>query len=180
MSDTMTPDTELVFTDAAARKVGELIREEGNPNLMLRVFVSGGGEWRTSDSAMAGWELRRLRSDEPEEGKMPGRVDMLQRKLTERTFAIVDEVNRVAQETGRTAPQVSLNWLLQKPGVTSPIIGARTLRQLEDNLGCLDFTLSREQMRRLDEVSRVDLGFPMEFITGDMVKEIITGGAKIG
>jgi len=43
MTDTMTPDTELVFTDAAARKVGELIREEGNPNLMLRVFVSGGG-----------------------------------------------------------------------------------------------------------------------------------------
>ena len=43
MTDTMTADTELVFTDAAARKVGELIREEGNPNLMLRVFVSGGG-----------------------------------------------------------------------------------------------------------------------------------------
>ena len=43
MTDPMTPDTELVFTDAAARKVGELIRDEGNPNLMLRVFVSGGG-----------------------------------------------------------------------------------------------------------------------------------------
>jgi iron-sulfur cluster insertion protein len=43
MTDTTTSDTELVFTDAAARKVGELIREEGNPNLMLRVFVSGGG-----------------------------------------------------------------------------------------------------------------------------------------
>ncbi len=43
MTDTMTNDSELVFTDAAARKVGELIREEGNPNLMLRVFVSGGG-----------------------------------------------------------------------------------------------------------------------------------------
>ena len=43
MTDTMTTDSELVFTDAAARKVGELIREEGNPNLMLRVFVSGGG-----------------------------------------------------------------------------------------------------------------------------------------
>ena len=43
MTDTTTIDAELVFTDAAARKVGELIREEGNPNLMLRVFVSGGG-----------------------------------------------------------------------------------------------------------------------------------------
>ena len=43
MTDTATLDAELVFTDAAARKVGELIRDEGNPNLMLRVFVSGGG-----------------------------------------------------------------------------------------------------------------------------------------
>ena len=43
MTETMTSEDELVFTDAAARKVGELIREEGNPNLMLRVFVSGGG-----------------------------------------------------------------------------------------------------------------------------------------
>ena len=43
MTDITTSETELVFTDAAARKVGELIREEGNPNLMLRVFVSGGG-----------------------------------------------------------------------------------------------------------------------------------------
>ena len=43
MTDTITSADELIFTDAAARKVGELIREEGNPNLMLRVFVSGGG-----------------------------------------------------------------------------------------------------------------------------------------
>ena len=43
MNDTATLDAELIFTDAAARKVSELIREEGNPNLMLRVFVSGGG-----------------------------------------------------------------------------------------------------------------------------------------
>jgi len=43
MTETLLSESELVFTDAAARKVGELIREEGNPNLMLRVFVSGGG-----------------------------------------------------------------------------------------------------------------------------------------
>jgi aryl-alcohol dehydrogenase-like predicted oxidoreductase len=76
----------------------------------------------------------------------------------ERTWDILDEVFAIAQETGKTPAQVALNWLLQKPGVTAPIIGARTVAQLEDNLGAIAWTLATSQMERLDQVS--DLPYP--------------------
>ncbi|KAF9572239.1 hypothetical protein EC968_010105 [Mortierella alpina] len=71
----------------------------------------------------------------------------------DKNWQILDEVKAIAQECNRTPAQVSVNWMLQKPGITSPLVGARTLEQLEDNLGALDFTLSEGQMTRLDSVS---------------------------
>lgn len=70
-----------------------------------------------------------------------------------KNWRILDEVKAIAQECGKTPAQVALNWTLQKPGITSPLLGVRTLEQLEDNLGALEFTLSGEQMARLDLVS---------------------------
>ena len=60
-----------------------------------------------------------------------------------------------------------------------PMLGARTLAQLEDNLGALEFTLTPEQRTRLDEVSRLELGFPHDFLRSDFVRSMITGGAKV-
>lgn len=99
--------------------------------------------------------------------------------LTERKLEIADTIKQVAEEAGRSSSQVALNWLLTQAGVPSLIIGARKLSNLEDNLGCLDFTLTDEQLARLDEVSKIELGFPHEFIGNPVVREIVTGGAKI-
>jgi aryl-alcohol dehydrogenase-like predicted oxidoreductase len=55
----------------------------------------------------------------------------------EHTWAVLDALLGVAQESGKTPAQVALQWLLQRPGVTSPIIGARNLKQLEDDLGAI-------------------------------------------
>jgi aryl-alcohol dehydrogenase-like predicted oxidoreductase len=85
--------------------------------------------------------------------------------LTERNHRIADVVSEVAKETGRTESQISLAWLRQQPwGVIVPIIGARTVAQLEDNMGCLDLVLTDNQLTRLDEASRIELGFPHDFL----------------
>jgi hypothetical protein len=75
----------------------------------------------------------------------------------------------LAKPTGgnRSPSQVSLNWLVQQPGKPIPIIGARKVAHLEDNLGALDFTLSAEQIDRLNKASSFDLPFPYSFINGN-------------
>ncbi|KAG0004804.1 hypothetical protein BGZ79_008049 [Entomortierella chlamydospora] len=71
----------------------------------------------------------------------------------EKNWQILDEVIAIAKECKRTPAQVAINWTLQRPGITSPLIGARSMAQLEDNLGALEFKLSEEQMDRLNTVS---------------------------
>ncbi len=94
--------------------------------------------------------------------------------VTERNLRIAEEVGRVAKEIGRSPSQVALAWVRQRPyGVIIPILGATKLAQLEDNLVCLEFTLSREQLRRLDEASSIDLGFPLAFLA--QVRQIVYG-----
>jgi aryl-alcohol dehydrogenase-like predicted oxidoreductase len=99
--------------------------------------------------------------------------------LTERALDIADVVKDVADEVGRSPAQVALAWTLFNPAVTSPIIGARTLTQLEDNLGALDVELTAAQRARLHEVSAIDLGFPHEMLTRAMPRQVIFGGAKV-
>lgn len=82
----------------------------------------------------------------------------------ERTWRILDELIQVAQETGKPAAQVALRWLLQRPGVTAPIIGARTMAHLESNLGATGWTLAEEQMDRLTKASDPVLPYPYDFI----------------
>jgi len=77
----------------------------------------------------------------------------------EKNIKILDEVIAIAKEIGRSPAQVSLNWILQRPSVI-PIFGAKTVSQLQDNLESLEFTLSKEQMKRLNTVSQPDPWFP--------------------
>ena len=86
--------------------------------------------------------------------------------LEERKLAIAGEVVAVAEDIGATPSQVALSWVRQRSATMIPIIGARKLGQLVDNLGCVDVVLTGEQQARLDEASKIELGFPYDFIRG--------------
>ena len=68
-------------------------------------------------------------------------------------YTVVDALDAVAKETGRSVPQVAINWLLQRPTVSSVILGARNEEQLKQNLAAADFKLTEAQMARLDKAS---------------------------
>jgi len=78
----------------------------------------------------------------------------------ERLYRIVDALDLIAQETGKSVAQVAINWLLQRPTVSSVILGARNEEQLRDNLGAAGWTLSAEQIARLDAASTVEAPYP--------------------
>ncbi|MDZ3838062.1 MAG: aldo/keto reductase [Rhodospirillales bacterium] len=99
--------------------------------------------------------------------------------LSETRIEIAEAVKAVAADVGRTPAQVALAWLLARPGVASPILGARTLAQIEDNLGALDVGLDADALQRLEAASAITLGFPHDFIASDMVRGIVTGGTTI-
>ncbi|MFF2848342.1 aldo/keto reductase [Streptomyces sp. NPDC058001] len=82
----------------------------------------------------------------------------------EDTWRVVDVVFAVAEEAGRTPAQIALRWLLQRPGVTAPIVGARTMEQLTDNLGAVGWELTPEQERRLTEASARPLPYPYDVL----------------
>jgi aryl-alcohol dehydrogenase-like predicted oxidoreductase len=97
--------------------------------------------------------------------------------LTDRNFTIAEEVEKVAGEVGRTPSQVAIAWLRQRKdsGVIVPIVGARKLSQVQDNLAALKLVLTDEQLARLDEVSAIQLGFPHDFLRSDGVRQVIYG-----
>ena len=78
----------------------------------------------------------------------------------ERLYRVVDALEIAAAETGKSIPQVALNWLLQRPTVSTVLIGARNEAQLRDNLGAVGWSLDAAQMRRLDDASRVTPPYP--------------------
>jgi aryl-alcohol dehydrogenase-like predicted oxidoreductase len=78
----------------------------------------------------------------------------------ERLFRIVDALDDVAKDTGKSVPQIALNWLFHRPTVSSVIIGARDEKQLKDNLGAIGWSLTREQIAKLDEASDTMKPYP--------------------
>ncbi|MCK8493733.1 aldo/keto reductase [Spirosoma sp. RP8] len=75
-------------------------------------------------------------------------------------YGIIDTLNEIAAETGKTVPQVALNWVLQRPTVSTLVIGARTEEQLKQNLGAVGWQLTKEQVARLDAASHRDPIYP--------------------
>jgi len=82
----------------------------------------------------------------------------------ERTWNVIDELLAIAEELDKSPAQVALNWVKDQPGVTAPIIGARTMEQLQDNLGCVGWVLTDEQRTRLNDVSEMPGPYPYDFI----------------
>ena len=83
----------------------------------------------------------------------------------EHTWTVLDALHEIAEETDKHPAQVAIRWLLQRPGVIAPIIGARNEEQLESNLGAAGWLLSDEQMKTLTEASEVDLPYPYDFVS---------------
>jgi aryl-alcohol dehydrogenase-like predicted oxidoreductase len=103
------------------------------------------------------------------------REDIAQ-QLDDRKVTAAREVVAIAQEIGQTPSQVALNWLRQqRQALIIPILGARTQAQLADNLGCLDFQLTQEQLDRLTAASPLELGFPHDFLGSETVRPYIFG-----
>jgi aryl-alcohol dehydrogenase-like predicted oxidoreductase len=98
--------------------------------------------------------------------------------VPESTQATVREIVAVGQELGVSAAQVALAWLRHRPVPIIPIIGARKLAQIEDNIRSLEVTLSPEQLQRLDKASAISLGFPHDFMALEPVKAIVFGGLR--
>ena len=106
----------------------------------------------------------------------PHRVPEGSKRLNERSTEIAKEVVRIAEELGVTPGQVALNWVRQQKGSFIPIVGARTEAQIKDSLDCINFTLPEKMLQRLNEVSKIDLGFPHEFLKEPMINELVYSG----
>jgi aryl-alcohol dehydrogenase-like predicted oxidoreductase len=87
-------------------------------------------------------------------------VDIGPQVPEEYLYRVVDALDQVARETGKTVPQIALNWLLQRPTVANVIVGARNEEQLRQNLGAVGWNLTREQVAKLDAASVVPLTYP--------------------
>ncbi|MDT3676741.1 aldo/keto reductase [Microcystis wesenbergii] len=107
-----------------------------------------------------------------------GRLSMTDQpfQILDRDLKIAETVLEIAREIGKSPAQVALNWLRNRPNSVIPIIGARRLSQLQDNLACLDFNLTGEHRQRLDNISAISLGFPHELLASQFVRDILLGG----
>lgn len=107
----------------------------------------------------------------------PNRGDRVNARLTDKTYDLLEEMERVATQLDTTVARVALAWVASRPGVGSTIIGARTLEQLEDNLAATTVGLSAEQIAKLDALSKPTFPFPLTMMS--MAPVIINGGTTV-
>ena len=96
----------------------------------------------------------------PETSRLHKTADMGPPLEDEYVYRVVDALDAVAQETGKTVAQIALNWVLQRPTVSTVIVGARNEEQLRQNLGAVGWTLTPEQIKRLDAASAKPAAYP--------------------
>jgi aryl-alcohol dehydrogenase-like predicted oxidoreductase len=113
-----------------------------------------------------------LAADRGDEGRL---AQTAHGKMGVREERVVRELVDVAEEIGAQPSQVALAWLLTRPGVVIPIIGASKEEQMKQNLGCLELALDDQHVRRLDEASSIELGFPHDFLRQENIKRIVYG-----
>ncbi len=99
-------------------------------------------------------------------------------KFTERNWNVLDTLQEVAKQMGHSPAQVALNWVATQPGLTSTIIGATRIKQLEDNLAALTFEIPGDLRKQLDEASALEPGHPYMFF-GDVLQDRVRGGVKV-
>ncbi|MGA9779247.1 MAG: aldo/keto reductase [Limisphaerales bacterium] len=121
----------------------------------------------------SGWLTGKYAGKAKEERRLDKTPQFARR--TERNGAIARTVVKIAKAAGKSPAQVALNWLRARPN-TIPILGARKLSQLEDNLSCVKWSLNAKQLAQLDEVSRIESGFPRDFLDRPFVRDYLHGG----
>jgi aryl-alcohol dehydrogenase-like predicted oxidoreductase len=112
-----------------------------------------------------------------------GRGDWAMSALNETTYTLIDAMTKIAVEAHSTPARVALSWVQNRPGVTSTIIGARTLEQLEDNLAALDLRLTPAQLAELERLTAPQLNFPFQFVknaaafssSGTIINGVVAG-----
>ena len=97
-------------------------------------------------------------------GAQPHWPEAMQRQGTERAWRTLAAVQEIAAERNKSTAQVALAWVLAQSGITAPILGARTMEQLEDNLGCVGWQLTAEELAALDRASALEEAYPYQFI----------------
>lgn len=137
--------------------------------------------WSPLASGFLAGKYRRDKSTD--EGK--SRLDVLKNaanpvfhKFTERNWKIIDALEAVAKELGRSMAQVALHWAATQPGITSTILGATRKQQLEDNLASLEFTIPAELRQKLNEASALEPAHPYMFFE-ELLQGRINGGVTV-
>jgi len=110
--------------------------------------------WSPLQSGWLSGAYHRGMAAAPVDSKVSSVPGKWERYANDHTWRLLDELAATAAETGRTIAQLAVRWLVQRPGITAPIIGARTAQQFEELLGAAGWSLTTEQMDRLDAVSK--------------------------
>lgn len=105
-----------------------------------------------------------------------GRLPDNSKRLNERAVQITQTVISIAEEIGAAPAHVALKWTMMQEFSSIPIVGATKVAQVEENLKCLEVNLTKEHIERLNEVSKIELGFPGDFLNEEGVKMVTFGG----
>lgn len=116
-----------------------------------------------------GWLTGKYRHGEPPPpdsrvGRKDRWDDQPEQRENEIIWRVIDTLIQIGKVRGKSPAQVALNWLIQQPGVTAPMLGARTIEQLKENLGCIGWKLSDEEIENLKTASQIPLPYPYRFI----------------
>jgi len=141
---------------------------------------------RTFGLAMTAWGVagqgvltgKFHRAADPHQAADTRRAAMTARHITDRNLGIARVVEEIADAKGCSMTQVAINWVRQQDQQMIPIVGARTLAQIEDNLACLAHSLTAGELSRLDEASRIELGFPHDFLAVPRIVSQRFGGTE--
>ena len=139
---------------------------------MAEAMEIGVTAWSPLAGGLLSGKYSKTAARQSEDGRLK-KTEFVQ--LSDRNLTIADAVVAVAKKIGRTPSQVALNWLRQRHNAI-PVIGARKVSQVKDNLACLDFKLAGEFMQSLDETSKIELGFPHDFLSKKAVSDFLHGG----
>jgi len=150
------PQYSLIVRDIE-RELLPLCREEGLGVVTWSPLAGGflSGKYHSGKSLPEDSRIGRVKRED---------TDSWERRATEKNFRILDVVRKIAEEQGKSSAQVALAWVHLQPGITAPIIGARTIEQLKENLSCLECKLTSEEFKALNEVSQIEEGYPYRFI----------------
>jgi aryl-alcohol dehydrogenase-like predicted oxidoreductase len=146
---------------------------EGELVPMARELGMGVTPWSPLKSGVLSGKYKRADHGKHEAGRGAWALS----NLDDKTYDVIDALEAIAKEHGTTVSRVAIAWVQGRPGVTSTIIGARTMAQLEDNLAALDVTLRPEDVAKLDAISKPKLNFPADFIANGAA--FVHGGTTI-